>query len=69
MVFFLGSKETILLKCLETSTMIPLPIVWPAKDVPAVLGVIEILFFEANRIIFIISFSDFGIATARGIIL
>ena len=38
-VLLSSSKAKILVKCLETSTMIPSPTHWPAREVPAVLGI------------------------------
>ena len=58
-----------LVKCLETSTTIPSPTHWPAKEVPAVLGIREILCFKAKYISFCISLTPLGYATAKGIFL
>src|SRR5690606_16556464 len=38
-------NSRILVKCLETSTTIPSPTHCPAKEVPAVLGINEVLWF------------------------
>ena len=47
--------------------MIPLPTTWPAKEVPAVRGIKEVLLVCAKLIIFLMSSSVFGMATAKGI--
>src|SRR6476620_3039847 len=54
-------------KCLETSTMIPVPTTWPAREVPAVRGISDVFSVFARAISFSRSFFDFGIATASGI--
>jgi hypothetical protein len=46
----MGSKATILVKYFETSTTIPFPTVCPANEVPAVLGMREILCFSAKTV-------------------
>ncbi len=68
-VFADSSKARIFVKCLETSTTMPSPTHWPAKEVPAVLGINVILFFVAKSIKIFMSFSSFGYATANGIFL
>jgi hypothetical protein len=60
-------NSRILVKFLATSTTIPLPTHCPASEVPAVLGIREVLFLPAKRISFWMSDSDFGKATAKGI--
>jgi hypothetical protein len=54
-------------KCFETSTMIPVPTTWPAREVPAVRGISDVFSVFAKAISFSRSFFDFGIATASGI--
>ncbi len=60
-------NSIICVKFFETSTTIPLPTTCPASEVPAVLGIIEVLLSRAKAINFFISSLDFGIATANGI--
>ena len=69
MVFACSSKESMLVKCVETSTTIPSPTHCPASDVPAVLGIKVMLFLVAKSIKILRSFSSFGNATAKGIFL
>src|SRR5690554_3680836 len=59
-------NSNIWVKYFETSTTTPSPTHWPASDVPAVLGIRDVLCSLANRISFLISSSDLNNATARG---
>ena len=65
-VLLSSSKAIILVKCFDTSTIIPSPTHCPAKEVPAVLGIKVIPFDEANSIKTIRSLLSFGYATAKG---
>ena len=60
-------SSRILVKFLDTSTTMPLPTTWPAREVPAVRGINDDLFVCANAISVLISCVVFGILTAIGI--
>src|SRR5690606_31878270 len=60
-------NSSILVKYFETSTIMPLPTTWPARDVPAVLGISEVLWAIANSISLLPAGTDRGTATASGV--